>query len=98
MYREKQLSQLAFLEELQKKCTVNDVSEAIEIGRNILSIAKRLDETAEISVATDINSEEVKKAVKQLNDSYKRNHTCSPKDVMSDALSDTLKNVLKKES
>lgn len=49
MYREKQLSQLAFFEELQKKCTINDVSEAIEIGRNILSIAKRLDETADWS-------------------------------------------------
>lgn len=55
MYREKQLSQLAFFEELQKRCTVNDVSEAVEIGINILRIAKeidKLDETTEITVSS----------------------------------------------
>lgn len=97
MYREKQLSQLAFFEELQKRCTINDVSEAIEIGMNILRLAKeidKLDERTEITVSTNIDGEELHRAVKQLNDEYRRNHTCSPKDVMSDAL----KNVLKKES
>lgn len=54
MYREKQLSQLAFFEELQKKCTVNDIDKAIELGINILRLAKEIDksdeETKKISV------------------------------------------------
>jgi len=43
-YKEKLLEQIKRFEALQEKCGVCDVSDHIELGRNILSLAQRLDE------------------------------------------------------
>ncbi len=44
MYKEKLAEQITELEVLQMKCSVCDVSEFIEIGRNILLLAKKIDD------------------------------------------------------
>lgn len=47
MLKEKLLSQMEVLENLQKGCTVADVDEALKLGSQILHIARKLDEIEE---------------------------------------------------
>lgn len=44
MYREKLLDQIRILEEKQSQCGSYDTDNLVELGRNILSLAKRIDE------------------------------------------------------
>ncbi len=44
MYKEKLLSQMEFLEKLQSQCSTIDMTEAIELSRQILLLAKQIDE------------------------------------------------------
>ncbi len=75
MYKEKLQSQLELLEEVQKKstncCEVAEVAEVIELGRQILSLAKevdKLEETAKVTINLDIDSEELYDKFRELND------------------------------
>lgn len=50
MYIEKAKEQIEKLESLQAKCNVSDVHEFIEIGQNILSLAKTIDKCETIEI------------------------------------------------
>ncbi len=54
MYKEKLLSQMEFLEKLQSQCSTIDVTEAIELGRQILALAKKIDEYENLQSSNDI--------------------------------------------
>ncbi len=54
MYKEKLLSQMEFLEKLQSQCSTIDVTEAIELGRQILALAKKIDEYESLQSSNDI--------------------------------------------
>lgn len=44
MYKKKLEEQLVLLEELQKRCAVNEVEGFLTLSKNILAIAKKIDE------------------------------------------------------
>ncbi len=44
MYKKKLTEQLVVLEERQKQCTVDEVAELLALSKNILAIAKKIDE------------------------------------------------------
>lgn len=81
MYKEKLQSQLELLEELQqksKKC--GEVAEVIELGRQILSIAKgidRIEKTGEVTINLTIDGKEICNKVRKLNDDFKEKHQFS---------------------
>ena len=52
MYKEKLLSQIKNLENLQEKCGIYDVSETIQLSGEILRLANKLDELEEEYTAT----------------------------------------------
>ncbi len=81
MYKEKLLSQMEFLEKLQSQCSTIDVTEAVELGRQILLLAKQIDElevekakSGEDAVNVKLDAHEIYKAVQRLGDKYKSNH------------------------
>ena len=74
MYREKLISQIAALEDMQRRCTITDISELVELGKNILSLAKKideLDENTEYITCTDINGKKVYEVVREYAEDYK---------------------------
>ncbi len=54
MYIKKLTEQLVLLEERQKQCTVDEVAELLALSKNILAIAKKLDELDQ-KIQTDTN-------------------------------------------
>lgn len=44
MYKKKLEEQLVLLEELQKQCTFNEVEGFLALSKNILAVAKKIDE------------------------------------------------------
>lgn len=52
MYKEKLLSQIKILENLQEKCGIYDVSETIQLSGEILRLENKLDELEEEYTAT----------------------------------------------
>lgn len=52
MYKQKLEEQIKKLEALQEKCGICDVSEFVELGSQILSVAKKLDEISNANEAT----------------------------------------------
>ena len=68
MYREKLLSQLEMFEDLQKKCYIGNIYEAVELKKQILSIAKKIDKIdkgADVTINTTLDSDTIYKEIKK---------------------------------
>lgn len=92
MYREKLISQIEALEKAQTRC--NDVQEFITLSRNILDIAKKIDELDEkTSINIDIDSKKIYKAVCKANDEYRKNRTVSPFETFEQAVKEALEDI-----
>lgn len=55
MYKEKLLSQIKILENLQEKSGIYDVSETIQLSGEILRLANRLDELEEYTATANLD-------------------------------------------
>ena len=55
MYKEKLLSQIKNLENLQEKCGIYDVSEIIQLSGEILRLANKLDELEEYTATANLD-------------------------------------------
>ena len=70
MYKQKLEEQIKRLEVLQDRCSICDISEFIELSRNILSAAKKIDELEAPATETVLSldgkkiHEEIRKDVK----------------------------------
>ena len=81
MYREKLISQIEVLEKAQTRC--DEVYEFIILSRNILDIAKKIDELDEKSndnrppqIIPEAVSRELEKSIKEAIDRHKNNKYC----------------------
>ena len=72
MYKQKLEEQIKRFEALQDRCGVCDISKFIELSRNILSIAKKIDELEASAIETVLSldgkkiHEEIRKGVKKM--------------------------------
>lgn len=102
MYREKLISQITVLEDMQRRCTITDISELVELGENILSLAKKIDElndnsTAETKINVEIDSKEIYKAARpMLEKCMAKRYSKSPKEVIEQAVKEVLEEALEK--
>lgn len=92
MYREKLIAQIEVLEKAQTRC--NDVQEFITLSRNILDIAKKIDELDEKTrINIDIDSKKIYEAVRKTNEEYRQKHTASPLETMEQATKEALEEI-----